>query len=50
MLEEIIVALMRYLGDSCGFEYDDLKYAVGLTDQQIERCKELIKEAEDDLA
>lgn len=44
MLEQIIVKLLNYLGDSCGFDYDDCKYAAGLTDQEVERCKELIEE------
>lgn len=45
MLEEIICKLLNYLGDYCGFDWDDCKYSLGLTDQEIERCKELIEEA-----
>lgn len=44
MLEEIICKLLNYLGDSCGMDYDDLHYAVGLTNQEVDRCKELVEE------
>lgn len=45
MLEQIILKLLNYLGDYCGFDWDDCKHSLGLTDQEIERCKELIEEA-----
>lgn len=49
MLETIILKLLNYLGDSCGFDYVDLRYAVELNDDEIERCKELVEEAKNDI-
>ena len=43
MNETILIKMLNYLGDACGFEYDDLKYAIGLTDIEIEHCKNLLE-------
>jgi hypothetical protein len=39
MAEEIISKLLNYLGDNYGLDYDDL----GLTDEEIEYCKEIVE-------
>lgn len=49
MTEKILVSILGYLGDACGFEYDDLKYAVGLTDAEIEFIKDLLKQYNEDI-
>ena len=45
MNEEIIIKLLKYLGDSMAFDWDDLRYCCDLDNDEIERCKELVQEA-----
>ena len=44
MLKTIITKLCAYLGDTQGFEYDDLKENCGLTDHEIETIKEIVED------
>jgi hypothetical protein len=47
MNESIIAKLCNYLGDIYGFDYDDLKHSCGLTDYEVERVKEIVKDMEE---
>lgn len=49
MLETIILKLLNYLGDNYGFDCDDLQYSVGLNNDEVDRCRDLIREADDDI-
>ena len=44
MLESIIAKCLFYLGNAWGFDWDDLKRAVNLTNDELERCKEIVEE------
>ena len=44
MLEDIIAKFMFYLGDIYGMDWDDLKHCLNLTDYEIERCKEIVED------
>ena len=44
MLEAIIRKLCNYLGDTYGFDYEDLKYSCNLTDYEIEYIKDIMEE------
>ena len=44
MLETIIAKLLNYLGDTCGFDYDDLQHSCDLTFDEMNRCKEIVDE------
>lgn len=48
MLESIITKLLFILGDQYGYDWDDLKDA-GLTDYEVERCKEIKEDSSDDI-
>ena len=44
MLESIVAKLCFLLGNSYGYDYDDLKNECNLTDYEIERVKEIMED------
>ena len=44
MLETIIAKLCNYLGNSYGFDYDDLRHCCGLTQSEVERVQEIVED------
>ena len=48
MLESIIAKCLFYLGNVYGMDWEDLKHTLNFTDYEVERCKELVEEYNND--
>ena len=44
MLESIICKCLFYLGNVYGMDWEDLKHCLNFTNDEVERCKELVED------